>query len=448
MAKRRGAGRGAKANAGRSYRLHPSDEVAERLRRWGHTRRFIWNALLADRRLAESLHLQADPSSVLVDELRAQHDWVEDLPRQAANEVIRALDAAYASWLDPENPAQRPSFEKRRSGIRFSLPGQATEVRHLDRKWSEVWVPKLGWVRFRRHRPLDGEVRNLTLRFSPVSGWSVSFGVACKEMRAPSNGLPPVGVDFGVACSAYCSDESEPRLMPPTLTDGEKRRLIGLERQKARQLAYAKKHNNGRYSKRLRRTINEIAALKALEARRRNDFTHKLTTDLAKSHGIVGIEDLRVKSMTASASGTVEDPGTNVAQKAGLNRAILDNAPGERRRQLEYKCPKFGSVIVPVPAPGTSNTCPNPTCGKSDPANRVGCGRVFACVWCGYQGHADKVASMNIEARAVKKFAACAAGPAVNSTGRRKPSRRKAGGSVKRVVPALTRAGRDESRVA
>ena len=379
-------------------------------------------------------------------ELRAQHDWAADLPRQAANEVIRALDAAYANWLDPEHPAQRPGFEKRGSVIRFSLPGQATEVRHLGRKWSEVWLPKIGWVRFRRHRPLDGEVRNLTLRFSHGSGWSVSFGVACKEKRAPENGRAPVGVDFGVACSAYCSHETTPRLMPPTLTEGEQRRLIGLERRKARQLTYAKRHNNGRYSKRLRKTINEIAALRAGGARRRNDFTHKLTTDLAKSHGIVGIEDLLVKNMTASARGTVEEPGTNVAQKAGLNRSILDNAPGERRRQLEYKCPKWGSALVPVPPRGTSYTCP--ACGKADPANRAGCGRVFACVRCGYQAHADKVASVNIERRAVKLYAASAAGPAVNSTGRRKPSRRKAGGSVKRVAPALTRAGRGESRVA
>ncbi|EQD33026.1 IS605 family transposase OrfB, partial [mine drainage metagenome] len=145
-----------------------------------------------------------------------------------------------------------------------------------------------------------------------------------------------------------------------------------------------------------RHTINEIARLRARQARRRLDFTHKLTHDMAYSHGFVGIEDLRVKNMTASAKGTVETPGIDVAQQSWLNRGILDNAPGERRRQLAYKCPKLGSDLRPVPPFHTSNTCPNPECGKVDPANRLGCGREFACVHCGFQDHADHVASVNI----------------------------------------------------
>jgi putative transposase len=106
----------------------------------------------------------------------------------------------------------------------------------------------------------------------------------------------------------YVSDETGPRLLAPTLTTGEQRRLLGLERRKARQVRWAKRHNRGHYSRRLGRTIAQIAALKARQARRRLDFTHKLTTDLAKSHGWVGIEDLRVKNMTHSAKGTAMAP--------------------------------------------------------------------------------------------------------------------------------------------
>jgi putative transposase len=187
-------------------------------------------------------------------------------------------------------------------------------------------------------------------------------------------------------------------VLPPTLTTGEQRRLCGLERRKARQLRWAKRHNRGRYSRRLRRTITQIAALRARQARRRLDFTHKLTTDLAKRHGWVGIEDLRVKGMTKSAKGTFDAPGRNVRQKAGLNRAILDNAPYERRRQLASKAPRFGSQLRLVPAPGTSQTCSS--CGTRDPASRPGCGRVFDCTACGHQTHADHNASVVIEARA------------------------------------------------
>ena len=149
----------------------------------------------------------------------------------------------------------------------------------------------------------------------------------------------------------------EPRLMPSTLTAGQRRRLLGLERRKARQVTWAKKHNGGRYSNRLGRTISQIAKLRARQARRRQDFTHKLTTDLAKNHGWVAIEDLRVKGMTKSARGTREEPGRNVRAKAGLNRAVLDNAPPSgsassrtRRPGLGRSCGSFGQRSRARPA--------------------------------------------------------------------------------------------------
>ena len=71
---------------------------------------------------------------------------------------------------------------------------------------------------------------------------------------------------------------------------------------------------------------------------KREDFQHKLSTELSKNHAVIVLEELRVKSMTKSAKGTLEEPGKNVRQKAGLNRSILRQGWSEFRRQLKYKC--------------------------------------------------------------------------------------------------------------
>ena len=99
--------------------------------------------------------------------------------------------------------------------------------------------------------------------------------------------------------------------------------------------------------------------------------------------------------MTASAKGTALAPGHNVKAKAGLNQNILDNAPGERRRQLAYKAARFGSELRLVPPVGTSQTCS--ACRVRDRESRPGCGREFACTACGFQAHADRNAAQNIE---------------------------------------------------
>jgi putative transposase len=402
---------GAKADTGRRYRAYPTPEQAGRLTGWGHSCRAVWNLALEQRQYLyrhRGLTLRAVEQCAQLTRARGDLPWLADLPAQAAQQVLRHLDRAYDNWWNPTHPAGPPTFRKRSTGLSVPFPGQAVKVRKLNHRWAQVRLPKVGWVRFRLSRPLGGVVRNATVTRDGL-GWHVAFGVATGAVPAAPNGLPGCGVDFGVACSAYVSDETGPRLLPPTLTTGEQQRLLGLERRQARQLRWAKRHNRGRYSRRLRRTITQIAALKARQARRRQDFTHKLTTDLVKSHGWVGIEDLRVKGMTKSAKGTAVAPGRRVAAKAGLNRGILDNAPYERRRQLAYKAARFGSQLRVVPAPGTSQTCS--ACGHRDPQSRPGCGRVFACTACGYQAHADHNASIVIEAHARR-----AGGTVTNST--------------------------------
>ena len=136
------------------------------------------------------------------------------------------------------------------------------------------------------------------------------------------------------------------------------------------------------------------AKVRARQARRRQDFTHKLTTDLAKNHGWVAVENLRVKGMTKSAKGTREKPGRNVKARAGLNRAVLDNAPYERQHQLAYKAPRFGSELRLVRPAFTSQICS--ACGLRDPKSRPGCGRLFACTACGHVEHADLNAARKI----------------------------------------------------
>jgi transposase len=155
--------------------------------------------------------------------------------------VLRQLDRADDNWWNPQHPAGPPTFKKRSERLVVPFPGQAIEVRRPNRTWAAVRLPKLGWVRFRMSRPLDGMVRNATVTCDGL-GWHVSFGVATGAGPVAPNGLPGCGVDFGVACSAWVSDEPAPRLLPPTLTVGEQRRLLGLERRKARQLRWAKSH--------------------------------------------------------------------------------------------------------------------------------------------------------------------------------------------------------------
>ncbi len=114
----------------------------------------------------------------------------------------------------------------------------------------------------------------------------------------------------------------------------------------------------------------------------------------------VAVGELRVKAMTASARGPVEEPGFGVRQGpapapqpgAGLNRVVLDTGWGVFRAMLEYKA----GAVVAVDPRNTSRTCA--ACGHVDAGSRRS-QAVFHCVACGRADHADANAARNIRRR-------------------------------------------------
>jgi len=105
------------------------------------------------------------------------------------------------------------------------------------------------------------------------------------------------------------------------------------------------------------------------------------------------VEDLRIRNMSASAKGTIEEPGRSVKAKSGLNKSILDQGWFEFRRQLEYKLFWRGGMLVVVNPRHTSQQCS--CCGYTAKENRVS-QNVFRCLACGYEVNADVNAAKNI----------------------------------------------------
>ena len=125
--------------------------------------------------------------------------------------------------------------------------------------------------------------------------------------------------------------------------------------------------------------------------RNRNEC-HRVTTELVRRFGLIVLEDLTIKNMTASAKGTVEVPGTNVAQKAGLNRSIREQTWGIIRSQIAYKAAWAGREMVLVDPKFTSQRCSG--CGVVSAEHRQG--KRYECAECGMIEDADVNAALNI----------------------------------------------------
>ncbi|MEA3460292.1 MAG: transposase, partial [Bacteroidota bacterium] len=99
------------------------------------------------------------------------------------------------------------------------------------------------------------------------------------------------------------------------------------------------------------------------------------------------------KNMSASAKGSVEEPGRSVKAKSGLNKSILDQGWFELRRQLTYKLFWMGGMLAEVNPRHTSQQCSS--CGHVAKENRMSRAE-FKCIACGHEANADVNAAKNI----------------------------------------------------
>jgi putative transposase len=261
-------------------------------------------------------------------------------------------------------------------------------VRRLNRKWAELRIPKIGWVRIRLSRPLPGTVKSYRATRDRAGRWHVAFAVIPPAVPGPGTG-EIVGIDRGVTVSAALSTGE--KLNVPGLTAREAARLRRIERK----LTRSKRESTRRTGLKARK-----ARMNARETDRRRDWVEKTSVGIARRFDVIRVEDLKVERMTRSAKGTKDKPGSNVAQKAGLNREIRKSAWGLLVRRLEEKAP---GRVEKVPPAYTSQRCS--ACGHVDRKSRESQAD-FRCTACGYASNADVNAARNI-----------AAGYAVNARG-------------------------------
>ena len=312
---------------------------------------------------------------------RAANPWLAAGSQTVQQQALRDFAQAMANFFDGN--CDRPTWRKagRYEGFRVTgTRGRGWDFRRVNRKWAEVQIPKVGWVRFRLSRPVPEDVKSYRVTRDRAGRWHVAFAAVPQPVPGPGTG-EVVGIDRGVKVTAALSTGE--MVTVPHLSDREAARLLRLERKLARAKRGSIRRGNLR---------TQIARMTAREADRRRDWTEKTSTDIARRFDVIRVEDLRVKNMMRSAKGTRDKPGKNVAQKTGLNREIGKAGWGKLVERLEDKAP---GRVEKVPPAYTSQRCS--ACGHVARKNRES-QAVFLCTACGFACNADVNAARNIAA--------------------------------------------------
>lgn len=364
------------------YRLEPNAGQRELFLRYAGCCRFVFNHALEERVAAYeagAVSLSYKEQCKRLPELKVAEDtsWLAEVQSQVLQQALKDLDAAYRHFFRRVKAGETPGFPKfRKKGRKdaFRFP-QGVKVND-----SRVYLPKIGWVRYRESRALEGRICQTTIK-REGERWFVHL--AC-EVNLPAP--PPVavteegsvGIDVGIKRFAVLSDGTEienPRFLAKALA-----------KLKRGQRALSRKEKR---SKNWEKQRAKVAKLYLHVKNARKDFAHKVSTAIVKKHDVIAVEDLNIMGMLHNRS---------------LSFAISDVGWGMFLRMLQYKAEWAGKHFVRIGRfVATTKACA--ACGQKQPMPLSV--RTFACGVCGTVIDRDWNASLNIRSAGLAVLNAC-----------------------------------------
>lgn len=364
---------------GFKFRLKPNGAQLKLMRQFAGNARKVWNLALAQQKASFEAGNKFVTSFGMNEWLlswKKDLPYLKDSPSQTLQQVTKDVERAFKNFF--QKRAAYPKFKKKgKNADSFRYPQGIL----LEQENQRIFLPKLGWLRYRKSRQIVGTIKNVTVSHR-AGHWYVAIQTEQDILPPVPTAKTAVGLDVGIAKLVTLSDGTV--YLPLNSYRQQEQRLAFLQRKLSHKIKFsANWHKAKAKVQRCHQTI----------ANSRKDFLHKTSHEISKNHAMIFIEDLQIQNMSHSASGTKEEPGKQVKAKSGLNKAILDQGWFELRRQLDYKQQWRGGQMIALPARNTSRKCA--ACGYIAADNRKTQAQ-FACGDCGYCANADLNAARNL----------------------------------------------------
>lgn len=357
------------------YRLYPTDSQKKKLQLSLDACRWVYNKTLETRKQAweeRKEQVSRYDTSNLLTQWKKEDLTLNNAYSQCLQNVTLRVDLAFKAFFRRVKAKENPGYPRFRSFDRYdSFTFPQSGFRLINNR---LKLSKIGSVKIRKYRNIEGTVKTLTIRRSATGKWYASF--SCEVEISP---LPKVdavvGVDVGL--ESFATFSTGEKIANPRFFRIDEKKLTKAQR---------KLSNKEKGTPERKKVKKAVAHIHEKITNRRTDFAHKLSLDLIRRFQVIAFEKLNIKDMRENGF-------------KGIRKSIGDVAWAQFMQFTAYKAAEAGRTVVYVNPRNTSKQCSR--CGQL--VEKKLSDRVHTCS-CGLVLDRDINASINILALGMKSL--------------------------------------------
>ena len=316
------------------FRIYPNKKQEIQMSKTFGCVRFVFNTMLAYRKdLYDKEHKSTNKTecnNYVNQELKKEYEWLREVDKFALTNAVYDMDAAYQHFF--KDHAAFPKFKKKYDGHKSYTTNFTNNNIEVDFKKSKIKIPKLGWVKTKSHRNINGNIKHITVKQEPSGKYYVSILV-----KEENKQLPPVnnviGLDFGL--KNFITPSNKKFKIEKGILDILKplySKLAKLQRELSRKVKYSKN-----YYKQLKKVNLCYEKIKNV----RKDYLDKLSKELIIKNQVIVTENLNIKSMLQKEV-IINGIKVNIAKR------IQDSGWYMFTEMLRYKSERYGRQYVKI----------------------------------------------------------------------------------------------------